>query len=325
MYSWSIRVVENRQSARGHRAAHDLEPARREPGRVARVVARDDLLLEDPVQVLRVGPVLGAPRRGSSRVRRWPSRCPRSKPSSHQPSRTLMFGTPFWAAFMPGRAGRLERAARVVEPDVDALDQEPADAHVVVLEDEDAAAQLRRARALEDLLDDLLPGPVGRVGLAGEDDLDRPVRVPQQPGEPVDVAEQQARRACRWRTGGRSRWSGSPGRARVSSSARTDGASPWRANWLRSRPWAKWASSRFWRRWASHRSRAGTSLDPLPEAALAGRGVEVVEVGVEIAGEQVGDRRADPGRAVDAVGDAQDVVVGDARATCRSRSGRGAG
>ena len=34
----------------------------------------------------------------------------------------------------------------------------------------------------EDLLDDLLAGPVGRVGLAGEDDLDRPLLVPQDPG-----------------------------------------------------------------------------------------------------------------------------------------------
>ena len=37
-----------------------------------------------------------------------------------------------------------------------------------------------------------LAGSVGRVGLAGEDDLDRPVGVPEQPGQPVDVGEQQA-------------------------------------------------------------------------------------------------------------------------------------
>ena len=86
---------------------------------------------------------------------------------------------------------RLERPARVVEPDVDALDQEAPDLHVVVLEDVDPAAQLRRARALEDLLDDPLARPVGRVGLAGEDDLDRALLVPQHPRQALDVAEQQ--------------------------------------------------------------------------------------------------------------------------------------
>ena len=35
------------------------------------------------------------------------------------------------------------------------------------------------------------PGPVGRVRLAGEDDLERALGVPQHPGQPVDVGEQQ--------------------------------------------------------------------------------------------------------------------------------------
>ena len=89
------------------------------------------------------------------------------------------------------RPRRLERPARVVQPDVDALHEEARDAHVVVLEDEDPAAQLRRARALEDLLDDPLAGAVGRVGLAGEDDLDRAIGIGQHRGQPVDVAEQE--------------------------------------------------------------------------------------------------------------------------------------
>ena len=71
------------------------------------------------------------------------------------------------------------------------LDEEPADTHVVVLEDEDTAAQPRRAGVLEDLLDDPLAGPVGGVCLPGEDDLDGAVSVPQQPGETVHVGEQQ--------------------------------------------------------------------------------------------------------------------------------------
>ena len=92
----------------------------------------------------------------------------------------------------PARAGRLERPARVVEPDVDTRHEVAGDPHVVVLEDEDAAPELLRARAAEDLLDDLLARPVGRVGLAGEDDLDRSLLVPEQPAQPLDVAEEQA-------------------------------------------------------------------------------------------------------------------------------------
>src|SRR6185436_15837925 len=87
---------------------------------------------------------------------------------------------------------RLQRAAWVVQPDVDALDQEPPDPHVVVLEDEDPSAELPRARALEDLLDDALTGAVRRMRLAGEDQLDGPLLVPQEAGEPVDVVEDQA-------------------------------------------------------------------------------------------------------------------------------------
>ena len=40
-------------------------------------------------------------------------------------------------------ARRLERPARVVEPDVDALDQVAADVDVVVLDEDDLAGELR--------------------------------------------------------------------------------------------------------------------------------------------------------------------------------------
>ena len=92
-----------------------------------------------------------------------------------------------------GRAGRLERPARVVEPHVDALDEEPGDPDVVVLEDEHATPELGAARPAEDVLDDALAGPVRGVRLAGEDDLHRPLLVPQEPREPVEVGEQQGR------------------------------------------------------------------------------------------------------------------------------------
>ena len=59
MYSWSIRVVENRQSALAIARRMTVEPASRQAVGVALVVGRDDLLLEEPVEVLRVAPVLG--------------------------------------------------------------------------------------------------------------------------------------------------------------------------------------------------------------------------------------------------------------------------
>ena len=47
---------------------------RRQPLRVALVVLRHDLVLQEPVEVLRVGPVLGALVGESARGRRSPSR-----------------------------------------------------------------------------------------------------------------------------------------------------------------------------------------------------------------------------------------------------------
>ena len=56
----------------------------------------------------------------------------------------------------------------------------------------------------------------------------------------------------------------------------------------------------------------GHALHALPEARLFRGGVEMVEVGIEVAGQQVGIGLADPRRPVDAVGDAEDPVIVDA-------------
>ena len=98
---------------------------------------------------------------------------------------------PFADAFMPevpeASSGRRGLLSQTSTPRTMQL----GDPHVVVLEDEDAAAELRRAAAGEDRLDHLLAGPVGRVGLAGEDELDRPVGVVDEAGEPVHVGEEE--------------------------------------------------------------------------------------------------------------------------------------
>ena len=145
---------------RGDRPPHALHPAtrhaRRRRGRRTRA--------RSPTRGSGTGPSRPpSPGRASSPSgSRPPMAQPLSpaKPSSHQPSSTDRFTTPFAAAFMPDVPGCLERPARVVEPDVDARDEEAPDAHVVVLEDEHAAPELGRSRAAEDLLDDA-PGPAG--------------------------------------------------------------------------------------------------------------------------------------------------------------------
>src|SRR5690606_6769436 len=63
--------------------------------------------------------------------------------------------------------------------------------HVVVLDEEDAAAQGLALGQLKEVLDQLLSGLVGGVGLAGEQYLDRPPGVADEPAEPVEVGEQQ--------------------------------------------------------------------------------------------------------------------------------------
>ncbi len=71
--------------------------------------------------------------------------------------------------------------------------EEAGHPHVVVLEHEDSAAELLRARQLEDVLDHLLPGPIGRVRLPGDDDLHRLVGVREDARHAVLVAEEQVR------------------------------------------------------------------------------------------------------------------------------------
>ena len=194
------------------------------PFSIAVVPGRDDLLLEEPVQVLRVAPVLGRfvrvclPTADRPAVVTGEPLVPPAVEDAHVRHAVL-------GGLHAGGPRRLQRPARVVEPDVHALHEEPADAHVVVLENVDATAQLAGARALEDLLDDPLARSVGRVGLAREHDLDRPRLVPQHPRQPVDVAEEQAGPLVRRKPAGEADREDSGSRA-SSSSASTDGASP---------------------------------------------------------------------------------------------------
>ena len=89
------------------------------------------------------------------------------------------------------RATGLERAQRVVEPDVAARVEVLRHGDVVVGQEDDAVPDLGVVGEPYELLDELLAAVVSRVGLARDDDLDRSGRVEQQRLEPFGVAHHQ--------------------------------------------------------------------------------------------------------------------------------------
>src|SRR5207244_8172050 len=92
-----------------------------------------------------------------------------------------------------GAAG-LEKAARVVEPNIGALHEVTGEGDVVVLE-EGYAGLLTRER--DHAGDDVLTGLVSWVRLAREQDLDRPARVAEQLAEAGAVPKQKVRALIR--------------------------------------------------------------------------------------------------------------------------------
>src|SRR5690606_36789981 len=98
--------------------------------------------------------------------------------------------------------GRLERVTWVVHPHIDAGHEVLRKAHLVILDERNASTEPRIPRLKVDLLDELLAALIGRVGLAGEDELDRALRVGQDPGQPIDLAEEQRRAPVRRETPG---------------------------------------------------------------------------------------------------------------------------
>ena len=88
-------------------------------------------------------------------------------------------------------AGSFQRPARIVEPDVDALDEVAADVDVVVLDEDELVAELRVAHHLGDLLQDALAGLVVRMGLAGEEELHGALGIVDHGGEALHVGKHQ--------------------------------------------------------------------------------------------------------------------------------------
>ena len=145
------------------------------------------------------------------------------------------------------RAARLERAQRVVQPDVHAPVEVARHRDVVVGQEGDAVAHRRVVGEAHHLLDELLAAVVGGVALAGDHDLHRAVRMQQQWRAACRGRAASASAACRTGRAGRSRWSARPGRRRSPSS-------PARPRWRRAR--------------ATRRAAGGGSPRPAARAAV---------------------------------------------------------
>ena len=167
------------------------EPAARDAARVALVERRDDLAPRAAGRALR-----RRHRRSASPPDR-PGRRRSASRSSREP-----FGPPAVAdaevedavhrRLHAARAARFERLARRVEPDVAALHQQVRDVQVVVVDERDAAAELRIERVPEHRLKMMLARFVGRMRFAGEDELDRPARR-RSAGAPADRGSRNTR------------------------------------------------------------------------------------------------------------------------------------
>ena len=170
-------------------ALHDLDP-RLGHAVVAGVVGGQQLVLQGLVErdgvglVLRLLVGIGAALADGPAVLAVVALRPPAvehAPVGHAVQRRLL------AAGAAGLAG----AGRVVEPDVHPLVEEARRLHVVVFDEDHLARELRRAGQAVDLLDERLARLVGRVRLAGEDELHGPPGLGHQVVEARQVAHKQ--------------------------------------------------------------------------------------------------------------------------------------
>ena len=94
--------------------------------------------------------------------------------------------------FHAARAAGLQRAERVVEPEIDPLIETAADVGVVILDEHDAVGEVGVACVLVNFLNDPLAALVLRVRLARENELHGPLGVVEQLEQPLRLAEKQA-------------------------------------------------------------------------------------------------------------------------------------
>ncbi len=172
-------------------------PPLRDVGRIAVVVERHNLLLQQPVERLAVhlvlgipiaildlakGPAIGRPAAVSRVVRLGPPTIQHAQVGHPVHGRLHATG----AAGFIGTAG-------IVQPHVHPLHQEAGHVQTIVLQEGDAPAEFRILCVLVNLLDEMLAAPVGRVGLAGKDDLDRPALGVEDPLQALRVPKDEGR------------------------------------------------------------------------------------------------------------------------------------
>src|SRR5215471_1616236 len=74
-------------------------------------------------------------------------------------------------------AGRFERTARIVEPNVHSLNEVTPKVYVIVFDEQDLAGKRGVAHQLSDLLQDSFARIIVGMGLAGKNELDRRLRI----------------------------------------------------------------------------------------------------------------------------------------------------
>ena len=113
--------------------------------------------------------------------------------SSHQPSRVLKFDRAVGSRLHATYTARLERPPRRIEPQVDPLCKHPVHGDVEVLDEDDPVLQVALVGELDHGAQQPLSALVAGMGLAGENDLNRPVGITEDTCQALRVAQEQRR------------------------------------------------------------------------------------------------------------------------------------
>ena len=173
------------------RGLHRLQPLEREAAFAAREEARHHLGLEHAVERLGVGAVLRGGVRADVRVADRPA-VVAAEAFGPPAVEDAQVDAAVDRDLLARGAARLLRPARGVEPHVAALHERAPHLDVVVLEEDQVAAELAVGER-EQAPHHLLPLAVGGVRLAGEQELHRPVAVVDDRAQAVEVGHDQER------------------------------------------------------------------------------------------------------------------------------------